>query len=663
MNAGKAPGDADRGAKKAMTENRTPGFGAGRRPAQERHVLQDQPLGEQRRPQTSYSGRPEQGRGQGTPAAQNRRPMPNSRYDAGARPTSGERYAQSGRPAQGRQGAEERPVVRRAPQQGARPNAQPQRNPQGQRPAATGAYNRAAAPHAGERRPVQEMRVPRRPAPRAERIDPNQQHDQEYGFQAKQAERKRKRRLKQILLLVAVALVVLGGFSIKLALDLGGGANTFYEGVSVDGLKLNGYSKEEAAAKLQALNADRISSMTVHLSYSDREWTISPEQIGVALNIDEVLDKAWNLGREGNIFARQQEISRLKKEGEELKTALSYDEGQLRDRLNEVKSAVDMPAVEATITFDPAKEEKFKITQESNGRSVDLDTLFGQVKTQLDNSFSSVIEIKPDVVAPTVLADNLEKATKRIVRATTDLGSSSDARVHNVKTALSFFNGMVVQPGQEVSFNQTTGPRGLEQGYQNAGVIQDDEIIDGPGGGVCQVSTTLYQAVVKANLEIIRSNKHSLPVSYVPVGTDAAVAYDYKDLIFKNNTDYPIFIEAKVSGKTVAVSVYGYPLDEGTTVEIVTDVYETIKPAETKVILDTKGEFVTYTDETKVKKKARDGVKVKSFRVVKVNGEEVSRQLLRDDYYKEVQGETYQGVTPREAGATAPTTTNPPEET
>ena len=316
-----------------------------------------------------------------------------------------------------------------------------------------------------------------------------------------------------------------------------------------------------------------------------------------------------------------------------------------------------MPAVEATITFDPAKEEKFKITQESNGRSVDLDTLFGQVKTQLDNSFSSVIEIKPDVVAPTVLAENLEKATKRIVRATTDLGSSSDARVHNVKTALSFFNGMVVQPGQEVSFNQTTGPRGLEQGYQNAGVIQDDEIIDGP------VSTTLYQAVVKANLEIIRSNKHSLPVSYVPVGTDAAVAYDYKDLIFKNNTDYPIFTEAKVSGKTVAVSVYGYPLDEGTTVEIVTDVYETIKPAETKVILDTKGDFVTYTDETKVKKKARDGVKVKSFRVVKVNGEEVSRQLLRDDYYKEVQGETYQGVTPREAGATAPTTTNPPEET
>ena len=85
-----------------------------------------------------------------------------------------------------------------------------------------------------------------------------------------------------------------------------------------------------------------------------------------------------------------------------------------------------------------------------------------------------------------------------------------------------------------------------------------------------------------------------------------------------------------------------------------TDIYEKIPPAETKTILDTAGEFVTYTDETKVKKKARDGVKVKSFRVVKVNGEEVSRELLRDDYYKEVQGEVYQGVTPREGASNIP---------
>ncbi len=128
------------------------------------------------------------------------------------------------------------------------------------------------------------------------------------AFQAKAAERQAQAPPEsRILLLVAVVLVVLGG-SIKLALDLAAAApNTCsMSGVSVDGLKLNGYSKEEAAAKLQALNADRISSMTVHLSYSDRgEWTISPEQIGVALNIDEVRTRRGTWAQEGNIFARQ----------------------------------------------------------------------------------------------------------------------------------------------------------------------------------------------------------------------------------------------------------------------------------------------------------------------------------------------------------------------
>ena len=93
---------------------------------------------------------------------------------------------------------------------------------------------------------------------------------------------------------------------------------------------------------------------------------------------------------------------------------------------------------------------------------MDLSTLIGQVKTQLDNGFTTVIEVKPDIVSPTVFAADLEQATTRIVRTSTDLGDSSDARIHNIKTALSYFNGMVVQPGQEVSFTATTGPRGLE---------------------------------------------------------------------------------------------------------------------------------------------------------------------------------------------------------
>lgn len=632
-----------------MSEKRTPQAGAGQR------SIQDRPLGQTRRPaaadEVQQSDRPIVRRAS---AQQVARPVQQGapvRTGAVQRTGQEERIPVRQSPARQAAAAQEqseRPQVRRTVQQPASAQPAPQNT---QRQPAVQNQNT-------QRQPVQEMRYqPRQqragqPQPRVERIDPTQR--ERANWKEKQAVRKRRQRTMRIILAVAAIVLTMSVFAIILAVDLGGGANTFYEGISVDGLKLNGYTMEEAEAKLNALNGDRMASMAVHLSYEGREWTISPEQMGIELDIEDKLQQAWEYGREGNIFKRQKEIRALRKGGHDLTTVFSYDLDKVRTRLNEVKQSVDLPANDATVEFDPSKEERFSIVQERNGRSVDLDALLKQVKDQLDNGRTGTIEIKPDVVTPQVYAADLEKATERVSRVKTDLGSSSEARIHNIKTALSFFNGMVIQPGQEVSFNKTTGPRGLEEGYQNAGVIQDDEIIDGPGGGVCQASTTLYQAVVKAGLEIVRANKHSLPVSYVDVGTDAAVAYDYKDLVFKNNTDYPVFIEGRVSGSSVVVSVYGYPLEEGTEIKIVTDVYEKIKPAETKITLDTDAQYVTYTDETHIKKKPRDGVKVKSYRVIYKNGEEVSRELLRDDYYKEVQGETYQGVTPREGGAAVP---------
>ena len=637
-----------------MSDMKTPQPGAG-----QGRVIRDQPLGQSRRPAGEAGDRPVVRRAPAAaqprtaqPQAQNVQPRPVQNPNM-ARPAAQQRTAQSRAAVPqetGRMPVRQSPA--RAVQQQAAQAQKPVQQPQPrveERPQV-----RRAPAQNGKNQPPQEMRYqprqqrPGQPQMRTERIDPTQR--ERANWKEKQAVRKRRQRTMRIILAIAAVVIALSVFAAVLAIDLGGGANTFYDGVSVDGLKLNGYTMEEAEQKLNALNADRMSGMAVHLSYEGREWTIAPEQMGVELDIEAKLEQAWELGREGNIFKRHKEIRKLKKNGEQLTTVFSYDLEKVKARLNEVKQSIDLPATNATVEFDPSKEERFTIVQEKSGRSVNLDELLTEVKRQLDNNSLSNIEIKPQVVSPTMFAADLEQATERVSRVKTDLGSSSEARIHNIKTALSFFNGMVIQPGEEVSFNKTTGPRGLEQGYQNAGVIQDDEIVDGPGGGVCQASTTLYQAVVKAGLEIVRSNQHSLPVSYVDAGTDAAVAYDYKDLIFRNNTDYPIFIEGRVSGSSVVVSVYGYPLAEGTEIKIVTDVYEKIQPAETKITLDTDAQYVTYTDETYVKKRAREGVKVKSYRVTYENGEEVNRELLRDDYYKEVQGETYQGVTPREGG-------------
>ena len=638
-----------------MSEKKTPQTGNDRL-----RSIQDRPLGQPRRTTGAADAQSDRPVVRRAPAAQPAQTA--NRAPQQARPAEQPvKTAQSAAPQVVKTAPQTaRPAAPQRPQQPVRQETE--RVPVRQSPARQVQQTAAAAEATGRqpavRRAPQEMPQEVRYQTRqqrqmreakTERIDPTQR--ERANWKEKQAARKRRRRTMQLIAAIAAVVAVLSIFAAVLAVDLGGGANTFYEGVSVDGLKLNGYTMEEAQEKLLVLNSDRINGMAVHLSYDGREWTISPEQMGIELDIEEKLQQAWELGREGNIFKRQQEIRKLRKHGVQMSTIYSYDIDKVKARLNEVKQSIDLPATDATVAFDPSKEERFTIVQERSGRAVDLDSLLAEVKNQLDNGYTKPITIQPEPVSPKMFAADLEKATERISRVKTDLGSSSESRIHNIKTALSYFNGMVIQPGQEVSFNQTTGPRGLEQGYQNAGVIQDDEIIDGPGGGVCQASTTLYQAVVKAGLEIVRSNKHSLPVSYVDVGTDAAVAYDYKDLVFRNNTDYPVFIEGRVSGSSVVVSVYGYPLEEGTEIKIVTDVYEKIQPAETKITLDTDAQYVTYTDETYVKKKAREGVKVKSYRVIYKDGQEVSREKLRDDYYKEVQGETYQGVTPRSGAA------------
>lgn len=469
----------------------------------------------------------------------------------------------------------------------------------------------------------------------------------DFNYQKKQAARRARIRRNRIILLSGLLLVValiVGG---RMAIVLGSGLNTFYEGVSVDGLRLNGYSQEEALTLLSQHNSSRIESMALTFRFGEQEWTISPTQLGITPDISEQIELAWACGREGNIFERQAQISALKHTPYEGKTTLAYSSAALMEQLQAIKKSIDLPAKNASVDFDTSRQEMFYIVPEEEGREVSLEALHLQAAQMLGGGKGGVISITPEPVAPTIYENDLRLSTNIIKRVTTDLGSSTAERVHNIKLALSKFDGMIIMPGEEVSFNQTTGPRSLEAGYKNAGVILDDEIVDGPGGGVCQASTTMYQALVRSGIQVTNRSKHSLPVSYVEKGTDAAVAYDYKDLAFKNNTDGPIYLHCTVSGSTVGVTVYGRSLEDGMSIKIVSDVLETVAAPEPEILPDTTGQYVKYTDEVHEKKKSRDGYRVKTYAVWEKDGKEVKREQLTSDYYKEVKGVQYVGVTVR----------------
>lgn len=211
---------------------------------------------------------------------------------------------------------------------------------------------------------------------------------------------------------------------------------------------------------------------------------------------------------------------------------------------------------------------------------------------------------------------------------TTTFNVNEKERTENVKLAAQSINDVILMPGQEFSYNNILGERSTERGYKIAKVYQDGQVIDGLGGGICQVSSTLYNAVVKADLEVLERRNHSLSVAYVRLGTDATVSYGSVDFRFRNNQQYPIKIESSVSGSSLTISICGIKTQPNRTVDIETETIAVLDFAE-KTIEDPTLPMGT----SKIIQVGKKGYKVKSYRVTKENNIEVERKVISTDTY------------------------------
>jgi len=214
---------------------------------------------------------------------------------------------------------------------------------------------------------------------------------------------------------------------------------------------------------------------------------------------------------------------------------------------------------------------------------------------------------------------------------TTTFNVNEKERTENVKLSANFINDVILMPGQEFSYNTTVGERSIERGFKSAKVYSQGQVVDGLGGGICQTSSTLYNAVVKADLEVLERRNHSLPVAYVKLGTDATVVYGTTDFRFKNNQKYPIKITAKISGGSLTVKILGIDTNPERTVEFRTETLSVL-PYAVKEIVD---ESLT-TGQRIVTQSGKKGYKVRSYRVTKENGEVVKEDLIATDTYSPV---------------------------
>lgn len=434
----------------------------------------------------------------------------------------------------------------------------------------------------------------------------------------------------------------------------------FYSGTQVNGVDVSGMTVEEVSNVISTKMIDARDEIKITLKYGDKTW----EWIGADFEVNnEILpevEKVFAYGRDGNIFERRNTIKEIKSAGYNVTIPYTYVLGGIDEKLADVASEIDVEAKSAEVHFDPSNEEIFVYESEVVGKKVDVDALKTRIAKAFETSLQIVVDVPVVESEPDITVEELKKDIALRSTFETSIATSKADRKHNVKRALNSFNGMIVQPEEEVSFNTITGSRTAENGYKKANVILNGVYVEGTGGGVCQASTTLYNALILSDLEILEVNPHSLPPSYVPLAFDAMVSEGYSDLIFKNNTDKPIYIRTYGDNSTVGVEIYGKPFPEGFKIERKAEFVGVLNHPGDRIVKDTEKQYadkVTYEGEYLRLKYPQEGYHSKAYLMYYQDGELVEEKLIRDEKYLPQEGIIIEGTEKLAEGMTLPENT------
>lgn len=357
--------------------------------------------------------------------------------------------------------------------------------------------------------------------------------------------------------------------------------------------------------------------------------------------------------RFGSKSERQKLLTHLLSIGISEDVALEYLFPNLLNKIKTIEKTIYVKEKNACATINTGSENVFKITNEIIGKNLNKPALINTLCTHYLNN-------KPlDFALPII--ETIPEITKQTIKAytnlrsdfSTNISSSSPDRKHNIKNALLTLNKLEIMPNQTFSFNNVIGRRTAENGYRNAKIIVNNEYVEGIGGGVCQVSSTLYNCALLAGLDILEANKHSKQVAYVKQGFDAMVNFGSSDLKFTNNTNQKITIITNYSSSTIRIRFFGESM-QNTNYKLSNEIFDIIEPGE-EILIDSDLKYtdkVLYDDEFFYLKTATTGKTIKSYREKYINGNLYEKELLRTDKYKMQNAIKVYGSKPRTAETT-----------
>ena len=468
-------------------------------------------------------------------------------------------------------------------------------------------------------------------------------------------EKVEKTKTKKIGTFMSISLVIMLGFVLVVAILVGSllydngviSSKEFYDNTSINGIDVSGMNKTDAAQMISSKLLSSKDEVEIKLTYKDKEWILKGTDFEIGEDVTPEVEKTFNLGRNGAIADKVSTVRNIKINGLRINVSYRHVLKGFDEKLDEIISEINIEPVNPHVLFDPNAEVMFSISEGQNGILVDKDKLIMEIDKAFETSKKIEVEIPTYEKEFENTSEDLLANTKLRSEFSTDYSSSVDGRKNNVNVALGKFNGMIVQPGEEVSFNVVTGDKTPENGYQKAKIILNGIYVEGYGGGACQASTTLYNALILSDLEILEVNPHSLPVSYVPLAFDAMVSEGYSDLKFKNNLEHEIYIKTWGDETRAYVEIYGEPFPEGFEVKRRAEYVETIPHEGDTIIKDVNGEYadkITYVGEYLRIKSPREGYHSKAYLDYYQNGEKISEKLIRDEIYKPQKGIVMEGT-------------------
>ena len=468
--------------------------------------------------------------------------------------------------------------------------------------------------------------------------------------------------------------------------------NRILKNISINNIDISNMTKEEAKSYL-ANTIKGKSSQNISFTYNDEILsTHSFESLSIEYNISESVNEAYNIGRNSNIFKNNFEIFQQYFNKQNININITINQNTLANIIEDLSSILPDKLIQSSYYIDnnnlvltsgtagktidnellnnniylclndlTNNENLIQISvKEENPNNLDIDKIYSEIHKEVVDAHyeNNPLRVYPEIIGisfdkeqaksvlnekkseyiiplqytyPSVTINDLDidffQNTLSIF--TTKYNITNTDRANNLELAAEKIDGTVLSPNEIFSYNKIVGARTIEKGYTEAKVYSNGQVVDGIGGGICQISSTLYDTAVIANLEIVERHNHQFITSYLPAGKDATVVYGAKDLKFKNTRSYPIKIVSKVENGIVTCKILGLKEDTEYSVDMETEVLSTTEP-------DIQYEQDSNLELGKeiVKQQGANGAVVNVYKITKLDGKIICKELLSQDNYK-----------------------------